>query len=40
MRVFFNFFNWQPNFFEEVIGGWEGEPLTCEPQYEDWELES
>ena len=23
---------WQPNFFEEVIGGWEGEPLTREPQ--------
>jgi hypothetical protein len=20
--------NWQPGFFEEVIGSWEGEPLT------------
>ena len=24
--------NWPPNFFEEVIGGWEGEKLTREPQ--------
>lgn len=23
---------WQPNFFEEVIGGWEGEPLKRAPQ--------
>jgi hypothetical protein len=20
--------NWQPGFFEEVVGSWEGEPLT------------
>lgn len=25
---------WQPGFFEEVIGGWEGEPLVREPQGE------
>lgn len=23
---------WPPSFFEEVIGGWEGEKLTREPQ--------
>jgi len=23
---------WPPGFFEEVIGGWEGEKLTREPQ--------
>lgn len=30
---------WQPGFFEEVIGGWEGEPLVREEQgdYEDRE---
>lgn len=31
---------WLPNFFEEVIGGWEGEPLVREPQPEDQERES
>jgi len=30
---------WLPNFFEEVIGGWEGEPLVREPQPEDQERE-
>ncbi|CAC5344003.1 MULTISPECIES: hypothetical protein [Planktothrix] len=24
--------NWQPGFFEEVIGGWVGEPLVRENQ--------
>ncbi|MFE4108634.1 hypothetical protein [Almyronema epifaneia] len=23
---------WQPNFFEDVIGSWEGNPLIREPQ--------
>lgn len=23
---------WPPDFFDEVIGGWEGEKLTREPQ--------
>lgn len=31
---------WLPNFFEEVIGGWEGEPLVREPQAKDQERES
>ena len=30
---------WVPNFFEEVIGGWEGEPLVREPQPEYQERE-
>ena len=25
---------WQPGFFEEVIGGWQGEPLVREEQGE------
>ncbi len=31
--------SWSPGFFEEVIGGWEGEPLVRESQgeYEDRE---
>ncbi len=28
---------WLPGFFEEVIGGWEGESLVREPQPEDQE---
>ena len=28
---------WQKGFFEEVIGGWKGEPLTREPQPEQQE---
>jgi hypothetical protein len=24
--------NWSPDFFTEVIGGWQGEPLVREPQ--------
>ena len=31
---------WLPNFFEEVIGGWEGEPLVREPQPEDQNCET
>jgi hypothetical protein len=30
---------WLPGFFEEVIGGWEGEPLVREPQPETQERE-
>jgi hypothetical protein len=30
---------WQPGFFEEVIGGWEGKPLVREPQPEAQERE-
>ncbi len=30
---------WQPGFFEEVIGGWTGEPLVQEPQPEYQERE-
>jgi len=30
---------WQQGFFEEVIGGWEGEPLVREPQPEYQERE-
>jgi Arc-like DNA binding domain len=28
---------WSEGFFEEVIGGWEGEPLVREPQPEEQE---
>ena len=30
---------WLPGFFEEVIGGWEGEPLVRESQPEAQERE-
>ncbi|MGK7922002.1 MAG: hypothetical protein AB4080_18560 [Trichodesmium sp.] len=30
---------WEPGFFEEVIGGWAGEPLVREPQPEYQEKE-
>jgi antitoxin HicB len=30
---------WQEGFFEEVIGGWQGEPLVREPQSEYQERE-
>ncbi|MGK7929788.1 MAG: hypothetical protein AB4290_31850 [Spirulina sp.] len=30
---------WQPGFFEEVIGGWQGEPLEREPQPQEQERE-
>ncbi|MDB9315716.1 hypothetical protein PN462_21560 [Spirulina sp. CS-785/01] len=30
---------WQPGFFEEVIGGWQGKPLEREPQPQEQERE-